>query len=71
MLWIVNTFYTTLSMNDWSNGKNSRTRVVVLAVVGTPVPPPPLLALLLLLLLLLLGLTVNAKHRDPRLLRGR
>jgi hypothetical protein len=27
--------------------------------------------LLLLLLLLLLGLTVNAEHRDPRLLRGR
>jgi hypothetical protein len=25
----------------------------------------------LLLLLLLLGLTVNAEHRDPRLLRGR
>jgi hypothetical protein len=53
MLWIVNTFYTTLSKNDWSNGKNSRTKVVVLAVVGTPVPPPPLLALLLLLLGLL------------------
>jgi hypothetical protein len=53
MLWIVNTFYTTLSRNDWSNGKNSRTKVVVLAVVGTPVPPPLLLALMLLLLLLL------------------
>ena len=53
MLWIVNTFYTTLSMNDWSNGKNSRTKVVVLAVVGTPVPPTPLLVLLLLLLGLL------------------
>jgi hypothetical protein len=47
MLWIVNTFYTTLSRNDWSNGKNSRTKVVVLAVFGTPVPPPPLLGLLL------------------------
>ncbi len=53
MLWIVNTFYKTLSKNDWSNGKNSRTKVVLLAVVCTPVPPPPLLALLLLLLGLL------------------
>jgi hypothetical protein len=56
MLWTVDTFFTTLLRNDWSNGKNSRTKVLVLAVVGTPVPPPPLLALLLLLLLLLLGL---------------
>jgi hypothetical protein len=31
MLWIANTFYTTLSKNDWRNGKNSRTKVVVLA----------------------------------------
>ena len=59
MLWIVNTFCTTLSKNDWSNGKNSRTKVVVLAVVGTPVPPPPLLALLLLLLLFLLLLLLG------------
>jgi hypothetical protein len=50
MLWTVNTFYTTLSRNDWSNGKKSRTKVVVLAVVGTPVPPPPMLVLLLWLL---------------------
>ena len=53
MLWTVDTLYTTLSSNDWSNGKNSRTKVLVLAVVCTPVPPPPLLTLLLLLLGLL------------------
>ncbi len=53
MLWIVNTFYTTLSRKDWSNGKNSRTKVVVLAVVGTPVHPLPLLVLLMSLLGLL------------------
>jgi len=53
MLWTVDTLYTTLSRNDWSNGKNNRSKVLLLAVVGTPVPPPPLLALLLLLLGLL------------------
>ncbi len=54
MLWTVDTLYTTLSRNDWSNCKNSRTKVLLLAVVCTPVPPPPLLLLLWLLLLWLL-----------------
>ncbi len=63
MLWTVDTLYTTLSRNDWSNGKNSRTKVLVLAVVCTPVPPPPLLELLGLFLLGLLEPWKQPLHR--------